>query len=1146
MKLSQRLFPRIAVPIVLMGASLVLVTLVTASVLQVQLHKNELSGKAQLVAATLENSAQIFGSAAELIEYVFSLGTDIAGLQEVALIDNRYGRVAAATDISWINRPAHKVPRLHAVLKGLDEPPGEHGFAIPVVMDNPSLADDVEADSPVTKNRGGQFLAVIIFDDAGFTSDYEDAAAILLGVVGLGSLIVFLGTFFVIRQQVLKPVTQINRAILARRDDHAPLDLPKLVPDEIGQLGSILDRALLRISESDEMMSVMHSAIESSSNEVYVLQRDSLRFVNANKAALDNLGYTLEEITGMTAGQVAPDLLDEQLLLELAGQLDLNNEISHTYEHKRKDGSRYLFEFKGMLVQGRSSSVMITLGSDISERRAQEEALRVSEERMALALEGSNDGLFDYHIGTSQIFLSEFVRQWLGVPSEQLDINEFLDEIEAADKDRVQRAMQRAIEQRIDFNVEFRLRRTAQGQQRWLQVRGQVQFEDGVAQRLSGFVSDISRRKVAENLLHTTVTRLGAVLDHIADGILTLTDDGQVCTVNPPALAMFGLSKTELAGSMLQARLQLSDGGDFPFWEDIADGQVREILAGRGDGSEFVGEIAVTRMDLVSDERYTVVLRDISDRKDHELELRTAMLEAQAATQAKGEFLATMSHEIRTPMNGVLGMTQLLLDMDLTPAQRETAELIFSSGDSLLTLINDILDFSKIEAGKLELEYLPFDMRLAVKDVMELLSASARRKSLDLYVDYPEDMPFAFSGDVGRLRQVLLNLVGNAVKFTERGHVLVSVQAGSPADGQVAVRISVQDTGPGVAAEDQQRLFESFTQADTSITRKFGGTGLGLAISKQLVALMGGRIGINSSPGQGAEFWIEVSLPRCELEPGRGTPDFSRLQGYRMLAVDDNETGLQIVRRMAESFGMETVVTHLPEDVPALLEDAHRSGRAFDIVVLDYHMPGVDGLTLAADMRADARNNHSRIVLLTSSDLQAPAAVDGYALKPVMRFGFARLLLRALFDEQDSEAVPAAIVPRHPQANIRVLLAEDNPVNQRVAVKMLEKIGCRVDVAANGREALEMWQQFPYSLIFMDCQMPELDGLSATARIREMERDSGGGHVPIIAMTANAMARDREECLAAGMDDYASKPIKIGLLNELVDRWGTATGSPLP
>jgi len=682
-------------------------------------------------------------------------------------------------------------------------------------------------------------------------------------------------------------------------------------------------------------------------------------------------------------------------------------------------------------------------------------------------------------------------------------------------------------------------------------------------------------RAEVEASLRENESRTRLIIDTALDAIVTMDRDGTITEWNAQAELLFGWQAHEaigrdLAETIIPADQRAAHRAGLARYLNTGQvnilGKLVEVQACHRDGRVFPAEVSIAHLRLHDTVVFSAFIRDISSRKESEQALSSyarqleqsnchldeALSQARAATEAKSSFLATMSHEIRTPMNGVIGMTGLLLDTELTPEQHEYAETVRNCGDHLLTIINDILDFSKIEAGKLNLEIIEFDLRHAVEDALDLFAERASSKQLNLACLFHADVPTALRGDPGRIRQVLTNLVGNAIKFTEHGDVVVQVRLVDQKDGTAAIRFDVTDSGIGISEEQQTRLFQAFSQADGSTTRKYGGTGLGLAICRRLVELMGGEIGVTSQPGTGSCFWFTARFEQVPVQPSLPAAESAVLQGVRVLIVDDKPINCRILELLVTKWGMAATVLG---DSDAVIEHLHKEagqGARYELAILDFDMANRDGLQLAQAINNATQPQPTQIVLLTSvgrrGDAKAAQAmgVAAYLTKPVRESQLSRCLSMVLNHGrvQDGEPIVRGeqeLITRHrlaeatAAAGMKILLAEDNIINQKVAVRMFERLGYRVDVVANGFEAVEALSRIAYDLVFMDCQMPEMDGFEATAEIRR--REAEGRHTIVIAMTANAMQGDRERCLRAGMDDYVAKPITTESLAAVFERW---------
>jgi two-component system sensor histidine kinase/response regulator len=694
---------------------------------------------------------------------------------------------------------------------------------------------------------------------------------------------------------------------------------------------------------------------------------------------------------------------------------------------------------------------------------------------------------------------------------------------------------------------------------------------------------EIAERKQAEAALRDTESKYRTMIEQVTDGISVL-QDGKTVYRNPAVVQLLGHTPEDSQEAVGRSIFDFIAPEDRERAREYYQRRLRgepvpeqyELTLVSLRGRRVIVEIRPRIIEYEGRPATLVVQRDITARKqaeerlaqtnaelqqeiaEHqraEVALRQAKEAAEVAAQAKSTFLATMSHEIRTPMNGVIGMTGLLLDTPLTPEQREYAETIRHSGEALLTLINDILDFSKIEAGKLDLEMLAFDLSRMLDDLLEVFAASAVAKGLELAGLVHTNVPTQVTGDSGRLRQIFTNLLSNAIKFTNTGEVTISAQLAEETAADTLIRFEVRDTGIGIPLAVQADLFQAFTQADTSTTRKYGGTGLGLAISKQLAMLMGGTVGVQSTVGQGSTFWFTARLGKCCTPCVTSVPQQAMLQGVRVLCVDENATNRAILSQHLRTWGMHVDCVANSAQALEYLHLASSTNQPYTLGLLDYQIRDKDGIPLAHVIKTEPALADMRLVMLTSFNRRdhglaaLQAGFAGYLVKPIRQSLLYDCLVTVL--GLPATPTPPTLVPQHSitdipaQMHTRVLVAEDNIVNQKVAVRMLEKLGCRVDVAANGREALDALLQCPYDLVFMDCRMPEMDGYAATVAVREREQQTGS-HIPIIAMTANAMQGDRETCLEAGMDDYVSKPVQAAELLAMLHKWGSSGVTQTP
>ncbi|MEZ5691676.1 MAG: response regulator [Rickettsiales bacterium] len=797
---------------------------------------------------------------------------------------------------------------------------------------------------------------------------------------------------------------------------------------------------------------ILHDIIDQAVDGLITFNK--LGIITSSNPAADNIfRRSKQEMETIPISSLLPDFSCEKILANIG--------ISQELKGVREDGSKFIVSLgiSDIELDG-GEHLFSAIVRDITDKKLLEETLQQDEERFKLAIAGSNNGIWDWNVVTGEVYYSTQFKKMLGYEEDDMGngFNDWKDKIHPEDQQKFSIMLGENFSTRSGaFDIEYRMEMKS-GEYNWYRTKGlAIWDDDGRPLRMAGSLSDISRRKKAED----------------------------------------------------------------------------ELIAAKEKA-----------------ETMTVELLEANKKA------QAARAEAERATQMKSEFLANMSHEIRTPMNGVIGMTSLLLESELNAIQQQRVEVIRQSGEALLEIINDILDISKIEAGKMTLEPISFNLQHSVVEMMDLFTTRCFEKGIDLVLRYSPDVPEMVVGDSGRLRQIIINLVGNAIKFTDFGYVLLDVRPVETHEDYTVVRFEVSDTGIGIPKNIQEKLFEKFTQADASTTRKYGGTGLGLAICRRLVEMMSGDIQVESTKGKGSTFSFSIPLPLSQSKTQSGSRQLKyNIDSVRALVVSVSCINAQITSEYLKYYGMRCDIAMSREESLTMLEQAKKYDDPYEITIIDHQMPNMDGRTLAKNIKSNNYIKDTILIMITSHGVRGET-------KEIEEYGFSAYLVRhfhskiiadtiamLMLAKQENKSLP--LITRYTVgeslenrrinddggiiANSRVLVAEDNLVNQMMIMQMLKLLGCIAEIANNGVEAVEMLKHKDYDLILMDCMMPEMSGYEATRAIRAI--DGKKGEIPIIALTANALQGARQKCLECGMSDYLSKPVKKIELQSILNRW---------
>jgi len=891
-----------------------------------------------------------------------------------------------------------------------------------------------------------------------------------------------------------------------------------------------------------------HKLFEHAGVGITLIDTDTHKHVEFNSKAHENLGYTREEFKELTVFDITPSITEEEHrkrhdIISVKG-LGVFEDIERTKDNELRNILSSI-----VAIRIKDKEYLQDIKFDITEHKRTDQALKESEERYRTIIDLIPDGITVMDKGVV-MFANKGYAKLLGISDVKdivgksvFDIAPHISspEIKSMDEDMLNN------KPKNDFEVPI-LR--PDGKTIFARIY-QAKITYHRQEALLSILEDITEKKEEEDRLRKHEAQFQNFLKYSKDAYFVHGVDGKLMEVNQYACDSLGYSREELLSlSIKDIDLHVSEEHKEK-WKQMVPGVPITIegVHRRKDGMSFPVEVRYSTYESDGRKLIVGIIRDITDRKQAEEKLKEAIQAAEDANRSKSEFLANMSHEIRTPMNGVIGMSGLLLDTPLNAEQKEYLNTIRKSADALLSIINDILDFSKIEAGKMELEILDFNLRSAIDETVDLPAVDAHEKGLEFAYHIDHDISSLLKGDPGRLRQILINLANNAIKFTEKGEVIISASLEKETETHVTIRFSVKDTGIGISKVDLNRLFKSFHQVDASTTRKYEGSGLGLSISKQLAEMMGGTIGVESEPGKGSTFWFTAVFEKQPLAKEEDYHIPQDIKDKRILVVDDSNTNLKIMGGYLEAWGFDFDLAQSAEMALKLLTAVSKVGSPYDLVITDMQMPGIDGVELGRRIKSDPAMKDTLLIMLTSRGIRGDAAMvkeigfNAYLTKPIRRSQLHDCII-TVFSQSPERADDhkEQLVTRHTILDVRrkktrILLAEDNIINQKLALRLLEKFGYRADAVANGHEVVKALEMIPYNVVLMDIQMPEMDGFEATKIIRDPQSKVLNHDVTIIALTAHAMKGDRDQCMEAGMNDYLSKPIDPNKLYDLLDKY---------